>query len=78
MKKEDKLYNLLVTRMQEMAIVPPQNVGPFTTLYKRLTSELKWYPVRSVTVISFLISLIFFALLGSRLIKLASLLQYGF
>lgn len=77
MKNED-LYQLLVTKMNEVTIVPPQSVGPFTFWYKRLVPRLKFYPWKSTLVLSLLAALILYFLFGATLVRIASLLQFGF
>ena len=74
----DKLYQLMRERMREVAVVPPQTIGPFTPLYKRVVPQLKWQPWRSVAVISFFGTPLLYLVFGARVVKLASLLQYGF
>lgn len=75
---DEKLYQLLVQRMQEVAVVPPQTVGPLTPLYKRVVPQLKWQPWRSVAAVSFVATIALYILFGVRVVHLASLLQYGF
>lgn len=75
---EDKLYGLLLQRMHEVAVVPPQTVGPFTPMYKRVVPKLKWQPWRSVAVFSFFLAALLYLFFGVRVVHLASLLQYGF
>lgn len=76
--RKDKTYRLLVEKMHEVAAVPPQSVGPFTFIYKRMVPFLKFYPWRSTLILAFLTSFFLYLLFGVRLIKLASLLQFGF
>ena len=71
-------YQLLVAKMQEVAVVPPQTVGPFTFLYKKLASVFKFSPWRSAAFISFFTTILLYFLLGGTLVKLASMLQFGF
>lgn len=74
----DKLYRELVAKMQEMAIVPPQTIGPLTFAYKRLVPYLKYAPWRSTLSVSFLLSIFLYLFIGSTIVKIASLLQIGF
>lgn len=76
--KKDKLYQLLVSRMQEAAVVPPQNVGPFTYLYKRIVPRFKVKPWFGAGVISLISTFLAYLMFGTTLIKIASLLQFGF
>lgn len=76
--KKDKLYHLLVSRMQEAAVVPPQNLGSFTYLYKRIVPQFKVRPWFGAGVISLIFTFLAYLLFGATLIKVASLLQFGF
>jgi hypothetical protein len=69
---------MLVTKMQEVAVVPPQTVGPFTGIYKRIVPSLKVAPWRSVVLTSFLLTCCLYFLFGPLLVRLASFLQFGF
>ncbi|MBM3283698.1 hypothetical protein FJY90_05660 [Candidatus Gottesmanbacteria bacterium] len=75
---KDKTYRLLVDKMHEVASIPPQQVGPFTFLYKRLVPYFKFYPWRSFAVISSFTAFFLYLLLGSILVRLVSVLQFGF
>jgi len=76
--KEDLYYRELVKKMTEIAIVTPQSVGPFTPLYKRVTPYFKEKPWKVLAFSSFITSTILYLLFGSLLVRLASILQFGF
>lgn len=76
--KDEKLYRLLLERMQEVAMVPPQTVGPFTYFYKRLVPGLKFHPWKITALVSFMFAVFFYLVFGVRLVRLVSLLQFGF
>ena len=76
--KNDKFYQELVLKMHEVAVVPPQEVGPFTYMYKCIVPHFKFYPWISVSIISALSASVLYLLFGPLLVKLASILQYGF
>lgn len=76
--KNDKFYQVLVSKMQEVAVVPPQSVGPLTPFYKMVVPQLKYSPWRSMSVISILLAFFLYLVLGPILVKLASILQFGF
>lgn len=76
--KNDKTYQLLLDKMHEVALVSPQTVGPFTGIYKRVVPFFKYYPWRMTALISFFATAILYLLFGSTLVKLASILQFGF
>ncbi|MBI4066971.1 hypothetical protein HY407_01205 [Candidatus Gottesmanbacteria bacterium] len=75
---KDLLYQKLVERMTEVAIVAPQRVGPLTVLYKRITPHVKKRPWKALFITSSFASFFIYLLLGSLVVKLASLLQFGF
>jgi hypothetical protein len=74
----DQFFLKLVEKMDEVTIVPPQTVGPFTGFYKSLTSQFKVAPWKSAGIVSFLATLSMYLLVGGLLIRLASILQYGY
>lgn len=74
----DTTYQLLVTKMREVSEFPPQSVGPFTGIYKRVVPFLKNDPWKRALPISFLIAFLMYIAFGLQLVKLASLLQFGF
>ncbi len=76
--KQDKTYQLLVAKMQEVAILPPQTLGPFTGVYKRVTPFFKFSPRRMTAILSLFATLLLYFFLGSTMVKLASILQFGF
>ena len=61
-------------------MVEPNNLGATfaTSLYHRLTGFLKTMPFIFVIPISFITAIILYIIFGSLLVKLVSLLQYGF
>ena len=64
--------------MGEVAIVSPQSLGPFTGLYKKFTPFIKQKPLRTLMITSTLATFFLYLFLGSLLVKIASLLQFGF
>lgn len=76
--KEDKLYQELVAKMTEVSLVSPQQVGPFTGVYKRVTPYVKKKPLRVLSISSILIAAFLYLLFDSLIVKLVSILQYGF
>lgn len=78
MRNKDLLYSKLVKRMTEVAVVSPQTVGPFTHVYKRITPHIKQKPWKALLFTSILTSLILYLLLGPFLVRMASMLQFGF
>jgi len=70
----------LQQKLEEVFLVEPNNLGfsIVTTLYHRLTGFLKTMPFIFVIPISFIAAIILYIIFGSLLVKLVSLLQYGF
>lgn len=71
-------YQLLVAKMQEVSVVPPQTVGPFTGAYKRIVPFLKFAPWRAALLLSVSVTVFLYLIFGSTLVKIASILQFGF
>ncbi len=67
-------------KYEEIFIVEPVDLGAsfLTNIYKKITSHLKKFPFMWIVPLSFGISFILYFLLGPYLIKLVSILQYGF
>lgn len=76
--RDEKLFRLLVVRMQEVATVPPQTIGPFTYFYKRLVPGLKIHPWKVTALVSFMFTVFLYLVFGIKLVRLVSLLQFGF
>lgn len=76
--EKDKTYEILLSKMQEIALVPPQTVGPFTPIYKKIVPLFKFYPVRSISLVAFISAILLYLILGSLSVRIASILQFGF
>ena len=64
--------------MYQVTVVPPQSMGPLTPLYKRLVPWFKYFPFKTLIPASLLAILFAYLIFGSKLVKLASLLQLSF
>jgi hypothetical protein len=76
--KSSQTYELLVERMHEIALVPPQELGPFTLIYRKFIPLFKNSFWKSAGIFALMASLILYVVLGAYLIKIVSVLQYGF
>lgn len=76
--KDDTLYQHLVDKMREVAALPPQEVGPFTYLYKSVVPRFKTKPWKSTTLLAVVATSLLYVLFGTTLVKLVSTLQFGF
>lgn len=76
--KNDILYSHLKKRMLEVSSVPPQNVGRLTPVWKKVIPVVKESPVRVLLAGGFITTLITWFLFGTFIIRVVSLLQYGF
>ncbi len=74
----DKAYQLLVSKMHEVTIVPVQNLGKLTFVYKKVVPYFKFSPWKTTAVISIISTASLFLFLGPRFVKLVSVLQFGF
>ena len=71
-------YQILLAKMYEVSELPTQKVGPFTYIYKTLVPYFKFSPWRSATLLASLASILLYFLFGTAVVKLVSLLQFGF
>lgn len=78
MKNDDLFYQKLVEEMNQTAIVAPQSLGPFTFIYKRITPYVKEKPWLALGIIATFLALMLYLLLGPFVVRLASILQFGF
>ncbi len=67
-------------KLNEVFSIEPNDLGiNFLTFYfRKITARLKTIPFAYVIPFTFLISLILYLILGKLLIKLVTILQYGF
>ena len=72
------MYQKFVERWLEITELPPQTLGPFTPLYKMLTKRLKIMPWPAFFLISTLVVVGLYILLGTTVTFLVSILQKGF
>ncbi len=70
----------LQQKLDEVFMLEPNNLGTtfITVLYHRLTKFLKTMPFVFVIPLSFITAVVLYLIFGPLLIKLVSLLQYGF
>ncbi len=66
--------------MNEVFSIEPNDLGTsyLTTFFKKITSYLKTMPFIYVIPVTFLISIFMYFVFGKFLIKLVTVLQYGF
>lgn len=76
--KEDKVYQKLKTKMEEVAVVRPQTLGPLTAPYKWTVSYFKVYPWLAFALLSLVFSLAVYLFLGVYIVYFVSVLQHGF
>jgi hypothetical protein len=67
-------------RLDEVYLVEPNDLGNplLTKIYKKTTGILKIMPFIYIVPLSMVLSLVLYLGFGHSLIKLVSLLQYGF
>ena len=71
-------YRQFASRWRETMELPPQTVGPFTGLYKRITHRLKTMPIPTLVIVSVLLVIVLFFWLGPSVTTIVTLLQRGF
>lgn len=74
----DKTFDSIVNRWNEIVDVPPQDVGKLTAYYKKITKRLKVMPWPVLFVLSVFVILLVFFLLGPAVIYLVEMIQRGF
>ncbi len=67
-------------KMNEVFSIEPNDLGTsyLTAFFKKITSYLKTMPFMYVVPVTFLISIFMYFVFGRFLIKLVTVLQYGF
>lgn len=67
-------------KMNEVFSIEPNDLGTgyLTIFFKKITSYLKTMPFIYVIPLTFLVSIFLYFVLGRFLIKLVTILQYGF
>ena len=75
-----KTEYLLKKKLKEIYLVSPNDLGHplLTKIYKKITGYFKIMPFIVVIPLSFLTAFLMYLVFGPLLVKLASLLQYGF
>ncbi len=70
----------LKNKLDEVYQIEPNNLGVsfLTLIYKRITQPLKRFPFLTLVPLAFILAFIAYLLLGSLLVKLVTVLQYGF
>lgn len=76
----DKVYSHLKRRYNETFSLEPNTLHSerLTRLFKAVSVFLKVFPFRIVVPIAILAAIVLYVILGPYLIRLVSLLQYGF
>ena len=67
-------------KLQEVYVLKPNDLGNYrlTALYKTMTSFLKSMPFIYIIPLSTLFSVMLYLAIGTLIVKLTTLLQYGF
>lgn len=76
--KNDELYNKLKQRMYAVSSVPPQDIGLLTPFWRKIIPRIKESPIRFLMLGGFLSTLFAWFILGTLIVRIVSLLQYGF
>ena len=74
----DALYEKFLKRWEEVTDLPPQRLGPFTSLYKVITKRLKIMPWPALILLSIVVVFCVYLLLGSAITFVVTILQRGF
>lgn len=76
--KKDRLFQLLKKRMVTVSGLPPQEVGPLTIYWRKTAPLVKIMPLKLLMLVGLFSGIFLWLLLGARLVRLVSVLQYGF
>ncbi len=70
----------LKRKLHEVYFIEPNNLGlnALTKIYKTLTAPLKTIPLIFIVPLSIMTGIILYLLLNQLIVKLVTLLQYGF
>ncbi len=70
----------LKNKLNEVFLVSPNDLGwkKLTDIYKWLTQYLKQLPFLIIVPLSFLLAIVAYLVLGKLLVRLVTILQYGF
>lgn len=75
---KDKTYENIIARWQQVMEIPPQELGPFTSYFKIISSKLKVMPWMLFLFCSLLFVTALFMFFGSSIIFIVETLQRGF
>lgn len=75
---KDKTFENIMVKWQQVIELPPQELGPFTWIFKLVSSRLKVMPWPLFVVSSILLVLLLFVFFGSYIIFIVETLQRGF
>lgn len=76
--REKDFYKELEKRMMAVSSLPTQKVGPLTKVWKTATPFFKVSPLKVLFLSAFIISLSLWFFFGIKVVKLVSILQFGF
>lgn len=74
----DRTYQKFVTRWEKVIDLPPQTLGPLTPLYKASVRLLKVMPWPYFVVLSIVVVVGLYVVVGSAITILVTILQRGF
>lgn len=77
---KDKVYSHLKKRYDDVYSIAPNDLGfPWLTkFYKTLTAQLKLFPFKIFIPLALMLTVIIYLVFGILIVRLVSLLQYGF
>jgi hypothetical protein len=74
----DKTFDNIMTKWQQIVDLPPQDLGPFTGVFKIFSGKLKVMPWTLFLMGSFLLVMLLFFFFGPQIIYIVETLQRGF
>lgn len=76
--KNEHTYQLLRSKMEDISSLPVQSFGPLTHLYKIFVPHFKYRPIVSIGLVSAVLVFCFYLIFGVALVRVATILQFGF
>jgi hypothetical protein len=64
--------------MEDISVLKPQTMGPFTPFYKQTIPLVKNHPIHLYILTALIVVSLLYVLFGSGIVWLTSLLQHGF
>lgn len=77
---KDMIYPVLKKRLDDVYSLSPNDLQLpiLTRAFKKITAQLKYFPFKIILPLALVITLIGYLFVGYLIVRLASILQFGF